>query len=74
MHGLICRQIVMDVGAHDDTWPREAWIDDDICAGVWADVVYLSAKNEAWLKESGQNRRIHRKKSRGFSMSADLRA
>jgi hypothetical protein len=72
-HGLMRRSLVTDAAAHGGARLREGLIDQANAASeVWADPVYRSAANEAFLARAGKISRIHHKKPKGRPMPKPL--
>ena len=60
-NGIIRRQIITDAARHDGARLREGLVQTaNTGRKVWADTVYRSAQNEAWLAANGMVREIHR--------------
>ena len=57
-----------DAACHDGKMLRRLVTMDNLAAGVWADMAYLSKANEAWLAGKGRTFRIHRKRPPGRAM------
>ncbi|WP_424139944.1 IS5 family transposase [Roseomonas chloroacetimidivorans] len=72
-HGLIRSWTASHAAAHDGARLEEVIDPGNTASDVWADAVYRSAKNEAWLAERGLVSRIHCKKPPGRPMPARTR-
>ena len=68
-HGFIRRQMVTDAAAYDGARLREGLIDRaNTASSIWADTVYRSVANEAFLARAGKTSQIHRKKPKDKPM------
>lgn len=65
-YGLIRKWLATDAASYEGARLRDGLLDKtNTASAVWADTAYRSAKNEAFLRDSGFVSRIHRKKPKG---------
>lgn len=70
--GFICKAAVTST-ADSDGGQLRCVIDTVNTAGdVWAESVYRSTENEAWLKSNALNSRIHRRKPNGKPLPENM--
>ena len=68
-YGLIRKWLATDAASYEGARLRDGLLDKtNTASAVWADTAYRSAKNEAFLRDSGFVSRIHRKKPKGKPM------
>ena len=73
-HGFIRGWTVTAASAHDGAQLRNVVTKGNTGSVVWADTVYRSKTNEAWLEKNGFFSDIHTKKPKGKPMSAAAKA